>query len=372
MSTTQSERLRALLEPLVAQAGLDLEEVKVTAAGQAAAAADRGGRRRGRAARRGRRSSAGRCRRRWTPRTRWATRSTCWRSTSPGTDRPLTEPRHFRRNAGRLVKLQLKERGELIARIMTVDDTGLDLEVPGVKGRKPKPARADFAEIDRARVEIEFSRKADGAFRGGRRRRRRRGHRRDVDGEDADDSTTRARGGVAVDIDMKALRGLVHGAADLVRPAGRGDRVGAPHRLPPRAGQPPPGPRGAGPHERPRDRVGDGGAGGGGRGRRAARVRRHPERLRPDRRVDRQAGDPAAAARRRGRRDLRRVRRPRGRHRHRRRPAGQGPQERAGRHRQAGGHPAGAGAGPRRGRTSTAPGCAPTSSGSPRACAARP
>jgi ribosome maturation factor RimP len=78
---------------------------------------------------------------------------------SPGTDRPLTEPRHFRRNTGRLVKLTLRERGELIARIMAVDDTGLDLEVPGVKGRRPKPARADFAEIAKARVEVEFSRK---------------------------------------------------------------------------------------------------------------------------------------------------------------------------------------------------------------------
>ncbi len=82
--------------------------------------------------------------------------------TSPGTDRPLTEPRHFGRNTGRLVRFQLKERGELIARIMAVDGTGLDLEVPGVKGRRPKPARADFAEITAARVEIEFNRKADG------------------------------------------------------------------------------------------------------------------------------------------------------------------------------------------------------------------
>jgi ribosome maturation factor RimP len=95
--------------------------------------------------------------------------------TSPGTDRPLTEPRHFRRNAGRLVKLQLKERGELIARIMAVDDTGLDLEVPGVKGRKPKPARADFAEIEKARVEVEFNRKGDPA---------------EDDVDDADDDTS--------------------------------------------------------------------------------------------------------------------------------------------------------------------------------------
>jgi ribosome maturation factor RimP len=161
MSTTQSERLRALLGPLAVKAGLELEEVKVTAQGkrrqlmvvvdaedgvqldavaevsrdfsEALDASDAMGE------------------------TEYVLEVT-----SPGTDRPLSEPRHFRRNAGRLVKLQLKERGELIARIMTVDDTGLDLEVPGVKGRKPKPARADFAEITTARVEVEFNRKADG------------------------------------------------------------------------------------------------------------------------------------------------------------------------------------------------------------------
>ena len=162
MSTTQSERLRALLEPLVAQAGLELEEVKVSAAGrrrQLLVVVD---------AEEGvqldavRRAEPGVLARRWTPRTPWATREYVLEVTSPGTDRPLTEPRHFGRNTGRLVKLQLKERGELIARIMAVDDTGLDLEVPGVKGRKPKPARADFAEITTARVEIEFNRKADG------------------------------------------------------------------------------------------------------------------------------------------------------------------------------------------------------------------
>ncbi|SEO02525.1 ribosome maturation factor RimP [Actinacidiphila rubida] len=161
MSTTQSERLRALLEPLVVEAGLDLEEITVSAAGRrrqllVVVDADEG-----------------------VDLDAMAEVSRLISATlddsdamgdqeyllevsSPGTDRPLTEPRHFRRNAGRLVRLQLKERGELIARIMTVDDTGLDLEVPGVKGRKPKPARADFADIAKARIEVEFSRKADG------------------------------------------------------------------------------------------------------------------------------------------------------------------------------------------------------------------
>ncbi|WP_329137181.1 ribosome maturation factor RimP [Streptomyces sp. NBC_01476] len=162
MSTTQSERLRKLLEPLAAETGLELEDVKVTAAGkrrQLLVVVD---------------ADAG------VSLDAVADVSRAFSEAldasdvmgeseyvlevgSPGTDRPLTEPRHFRRNTGRLVKLQLKERGELIARIMTVDDTGLDLEVPGVKGRKPKPARADFAEISRARVEVEFNRKDEGA-----------------------------------------------------------------------------------------------------------------------------------------------------------------------------------------------------------------
>jgi ribosome maturation factor RimP len=159
MSTTQSERLRALFEPLVVKAGLELEEIAVTAAGNrrqlmVVVDADEGVHLDA-VAEVSREISQALDASEAMGETEYVLEVT-----SPGTDRPLTEPRHFRRNAGRLVKLQLKERGELIARIMAVDDTGLDLEVPGVKGRKPKPARADFAEIAKARVEIEFSRKA--------------------------------------------------------------------------------------------------------------------------------------------------------------------------------------------------------------------
>jgi ribosome maturation factor RimP len=162
MSTTQSERLRALLEPLVVKAGLELEEITLSAAGKrrqlmvVVDAAD--GLALDAVAGLSRELSQALDASDVMGDTEYVLEVT-----SPGTDRPLTEPRHFRRNAGRLVKLQLKERGELIARIMSVDGTGLDLEVPGVKGRKPKPARVDFAEIARARVELEFNRRADGA-----------------------------------------------------------------------------------------------------------------------------------------------------------------------------------------------------------------
>ncbi|MFF7197593.1 ribosome maturation factor RimP [Streptomyces sp. NPDC088197] len=158
MSTTQSERLRGLLEPLVVRTGLDLEEVTVTAAGKrrqllVVVDSDEGVQLDAVAALSREISQA------LDASDAMGDAEYVLEVTSPGTDRPLTEPRHFRRNSGRLVKLQLKERGELIARIMTVDDAGLDLEVPGVKGRKPKPARADFAEIEKARVEVEFNRK---------------------------------------------------------------------------------------------------------------------------------------------------------------------------------------------------------------------
>lgn len=78
---------------------------------------------------------------------------------SPGADRPLTEHRHYVRNTGRLARLTLNEGGELVARILAVDEEGLDLEVPGVKGRKPTSRRISFDEIAKARVELEFNRK---------------------------------------------------------------------------------------------------------------------------------------------------------------------------------------------------------------------
>lgn len=159
MSTTQSERLRALLEPLVGKAGLELEDVTLTSSGRrrqllVVVDAEDGVQLDAVAALSRELSQA------LDDSGAMGEAEYVLEVTSPGTDRPLTEPRHFRRNTGRLVKLALRERGELIARIMAVDETGLDLEVPGVKGRRPKPARADFAEITKARVEVEFSRKA--------------------------------------------------------------------------------------------------------------------------------------------------------------------------------------------------------------------
>lgn len=158
MSTTQSERLRELLEPLVIAKELDLEELTVTTAGrrrvlQVVVDADDGVEL-DLCAELSRELSA-----KLDEADAMGEGEYVLEVSSPGADRPLTEHRHYVRAVGRLVKFQLSEAGELVARVLGVDDEGLDLEVPGVKGRKPTSRRLAFADIAKARVEIEFNRK---------------------------------------------------------------------------------------------------------------------------------------------------------------------------------------------------------------------
>ena len=75
--------------------------------------------------------------------------------TSRGVDSPLTLPRHWRRNADRLVKVTLVEGGEVIGRIGESDDDKVSLEVDGEQRELP------YADIAKARVQIEFNRRRD-------------------------------------------------------------------------------------------------------------------------------------------------------------------------------------------------------------------
>jgi ribosome maturation factor RimP len=76
--------------------------------------------------------------------------------TSPGVDRPLTLPRHWRRNAGRLVKVDLGEDGEVTGRIGGTSDEWVTLAVGGAE----RELRYD--DIVRAKVQIEFNRPPEG------------------------------------------------------------------------------------------------------------------------------------------------------------------------------------------------------------------
>jgi ribosome maturation factor RimP len=75
--------------------------------------------------------------------------------TSRGVDTPLTLPRHWRRNADRLVKVTLVEGGEVTGRIGESDEDKVRLEVDGDE------RELAYADIAKARVQIEFNRRRD-------------------------------------------------------------------------------------------------------------------------------------------------------------------------------------------------------------------
>ena len=70
---------------------------------------------------------------------------------SPGVDRPLTEPRHWRRNVGRLVSVKAGER-TLTGRITEVDAESVALNVNGRTERVP------LDQLGAGRVQLEFTR----------------------------------------------------------------------------------------------------------------------------------------------------------------------------------------------------------------------
>jgi ribosome maturation factor RimP len=69
---------------------------------------------------------------------------------SPGVDRPLTLPRHWRRNTGRLVKVTFADRDPVTGRITACDDDAAVLDVDGAE------RRVAYAEVKKAKVQIEF------------------------------------------------------------------------------------------------------------------------------------------------------------------------------------------------------------------------
>jgi len=73
--------------------------------------------------------------------------------TSPGADRPLTLPRHWRRNQGRLVKATLEDGGIVTGRIIDSDDGGATLEVDG------EGQQVMYSHVAKARVQIEFNKR---------------------------------------------------------------------------------------------------------------------------------------------------------------------------------------------------------------------
>ena len=72
--------------------------------------------------------------------------------TSRGVDRPLTLPRHWRRNVGRLVKVTLEGGETLTGRITESGETAATLDVSGTRHE------IAFDDVAKALVQIEFKR----------------------------------------------------------------------------------------------------------------------------------------------------------------------------------------------------------------------
>jgi ribosome maturation factor RimP len=75
--------------------------------------------------------------------------------TSPGVDRPLTLPRHWRRNLGRLVKVTMIDGGTVTGRVERQDDETVTLDVDGT------PRAVAYADVAKAFVQVEFNRKGE-------------------------------------------------------------------------------------------------------------------------------------------------------------------------------------------------------------------
>jgi ribosome maturation factor RimP len=153
MSTTQRDRLRELLEPVAAGAGVDLEEVSVSPAGKRRVLrivldADSGVDLDAIAAVSRKISEA------LDASDAMGSQAYVLEVTTPGVDRPLTAARHWRRAAGRLVEVVLTDGGKVTGRVTAADDEGVDLDVDGTE------RRIGYDTIAKAAVQVEFNRKA--------------------------------------------------------------------------------------------------------------------------------------------------------------------------------------------------------------------
>src|SRR5580700_2567696 len=74
---------------------------------------------------------------------------------SPGVDRPLTDHRHWRRAVGRLVQVTVTDAtgsGSMVGRITDADADGVTLDVEG----DPKTRRLPYAALGLGAIQVEF------------------------------------------------------------------------------------------------------------------------------------------------------------------------------------------------------------------------
>lgn len=82
---------------------------------------------------------------------------------SPGVGRPLTEPRHFRRNVGRLLTVRTggADGEDLTGRLVEAGPDSVVLDVPATRATPGGRRTLPIADLERAVVEVEFGRPDD-------------------------------------------------------------------------------------------------------------------------------------------------------------------------------------------------------------------
>ena len=78
--------------------------------------------------------------------------------TSPGVDRPLTEPRHWRRAVGRLVQVQMRDGADISGRLTEVQGDALTIDV--LEGKTYVSKSIPLSLVELGRVQVEFNRTA--------------------------------------------------------------------------------------------------------------------------------------------------------------------------------------------------------------------
>jgi ribosome maturation factor RimP len=73
--------------------------------------------------------------------------------TTPGIDKPLVLPRHWKKNVGRLVKITPKQGEKYVARIKDFSDDQVTLEL------KNEILTLSLNDVAKAQIEVEFNRK---------------------------------------------------------------------------------------------------------------------------------------------------------------------------------------------------------------------
>ncbi|MDG4767130.1 ribosome maturation factor RimP [Solwaraspora sp. WMMD406] len=149
------DRLKAVIEPVVGAVGFDLEDVSVSRAGRRYVVrvivdAD-GGVGLDAVAQVSRSISAALDEAESVSGAELITGEYQLEVSSPGVDRPLRLPRHWRRNVGRLVRVTVAQRS-VTGRIVAADDESVRLDVDGTV------RRWGYDEVGAGRVQVEFNR----------------------------------------------------------------------------------------------------------------------------------------------------------------------------------------------------------------------